>query len=174
MILMSTNDPEPDGSRDQAIQDHLHGLPEGHYCRLLISCETAQDLSILNYFNTNQQQPEEFHQTLSNRQIATAGMKLGSRQTDADGWSKGSGCSECCNQNGLIVVPGMANPNANQNGNGNVVATWAEGNGNGNNENQIRCYNCRGLGNLAWNCTVRPRRRDAAYLQTQLRIAQKE
>ncbi|GJU80645.1 hypothetical protein Tco_1283010 [Tanacetum coccineum] len=68
----------------------------------------------------------------------------------------------------------MANPNANQNGNGNVVATRAEGNGNGNNENQIRCYNCRGLGNLAWNCTVRPRRRDAAYLQTQLLIAQKE
>ncbi|GJS68592.1 retrovirus-related pol polyprotein from transposon TNT 1-94 [Tanacetum coccineum] len=32
----------------------------------------------------------------------------------------------------------------------------------------------RGLGHLARNCTVRPRRRDAAYLQTQLLIAQKE
>ncbi|GJS18908.1 hypothetical protein Tco_0413380, partial [Tanacetum coccineum] len=31
-----------------------------------------------------------------------------------------------------------------------------------------------GLGHLARNCTVRPRRRDAAYLQTQLLIAQKE
>ncbi|GJV91623.1 hypothetical protein Tco_1539436 [Tanacetum coccineum] len=50
-------------------------------------------------------------------------------------------------QNGLIVVPGIANPNVNQNGNGNVVAARAE---------------------------VRPRRRDAAYLQTQLLIAQKE
>ncbi|GJX09022.1 integrase, catalytic region, zinc finger, CCHC-type containing protein [Tanacetum coccineum] len=40
--------------------------------------------------------------------------------------------------------------------------------------NQIRCYNCRGLGHYARNCTVRPRRRDAAYLQTQLLIAQKE
>ncbi|GKA93878.1 integrase, catalytic region, zinc finger, CCHC-type containing protein [Tanacetum coccineum] len=40
--------------------------------------------------------------------------------------------------------------------------------------NQIECYNCRGLGHLARNCTVRPRRRDAAYLQTQLLIAQKE
>ncbi|GKA41901.1 retrovirus-related pol polyprotein from transposon TNT 1-94 [Tanacetum coccineum] len=62
----------------------------------------------------------------------------------------------------------------NQNGNGNVVAAWAEGNANGNNGNQIRCYNCRGLGYLARNCTVRPRRRDVAYLQTQLLIAQKE
>ncbi|GJX33350.1 retrovirus-related pol polyprotein from transposon TNT 1-94 [Tanacetum coccineum] len=74
------------------------------------------------------------------------------------------------NQNGLIAVPGIAN----QNGNGNVVAAWAEGNGNGNNDNQIRCYNCRGLGHYARNCTVRPRRRDVAYLQTQLLIAQKE
>ncbi|GKE51741.1 hypothetical protein Tco_1486897, partial [Tanacetum coccineum] len=32
----------------------------------------------------------------------------------------------------------------------------------------------RGLGHLARNCTVRPRRRDVAYLQTQLLIAQKE
>ncbi|GJV83815.1 integrase, catalytic region, zinc finger, CCHC-type containing protein [Tanacetum coccineum] len=62
----------------------------------------------------------------------------------------------------------------NQNRNGNVVAAWAEGNANGNNGNQIRCYNCRGLGHLARNCTVRPTRRDAAYLQTQLLIAQKE
>ncbi|GJZ41670.1 hypothetical protein Tco_0588556 [Tanacetum coccineum] len=38
------------------------------------------------------------------------------------------------NQNGLIVVLGIANPNANQIGNGNVVAARAEGNGNGNND----------------------------------------
>nr|GEU63207.1 hypothetical protein [Tanacetum cinerariifolium] len=49
------------------------------------------------------------------------------------------------NQNGLIVVPGIANPNPNRNGN--VVAARAE---------------------------VRPKRSDAAYLQTQLLIAQKE
>ncbi|GKC26857.1 retrovirus-related pol polyprotein from transposon TNT 1-94, partial [Tanacetum coccineum] len=77
-------------------------------------------------------------------------------------------------QNGLIVVLGIANQNVNQNGNGNVVAARAEGNGNGNNENQVRCYNCRGMGHLARNCTVRPRRMDVAYLQTQLLIAQKE
>nr|GEZ69153.1 hypothetical protein [Tanacetum cinerariifolium] len=32
----------------------------------------------------------------------------------------------------------------------------------------------KGLGHIARNCTARPRRRDAAYLQTQLLIAQKE
>nr|GEV83193.1 hypothetical protein [Tanacetum cinerariifolium] len=63
---------------------------------------------------------------------------------------------------------------ANQNGNGNVVIARAEGNENENNGNQIRCYNYRGLGHLARNCTVRPRKRDAAYLQTHLMIAQKE
>nr|GEX70301.1 hypothetical protein [Tanacetum cinerariifolium] len=38
----------------------------------------------------------------------------------------------------------------------------------------IRRYNYGGLGHLARNCKVRPRRRDVAYLQTQLLIAQKE
>ncbi|GKB11008.1 integrase, catalytic region, zinc finger, CCHC-type containing protein [Tanacetum coccineum] len=88
--------------------------------------------------------------------------------------AQNQGIQNAGNQNGLVVVPGIANQNANQNGIGNVVAARAEGNGNGNNGNQIRCYNCRGLGHLAKNCTVRPRRRDAAYLQTQLLIAQKE
>nr|GFC11166.1 hypothetical protein [Tanacetum cinerariifolium] len=50
----------------------------------------------------------------------------------------------------------------------------AEGNAAGQNGNQIRCYNCRGIVHYARNCTVRPRRRDAAYLQTQLLIAHKE
>ncbi|GJR76590.1 integrase, catalytic region, zinc finger, CCHC-type containing protein [Tanacetum coccineum] len=72
------------------------------------------------------------------------------------------------NHNRLIVVPGIANPNAKQNRNGNFVAAQAEGNGNGNNKNQIRCYNCRGMGHLTRNCIVRPRRRDAAYLQRDL------
>nr|GFB87496.1 hypothetical protein [Tanacetum cinerariifolium] len=64
------------------------------------------------------------------------------------------------NQNGLIGVQGSGNQN--QIRNGNLVAARAEGNAAGQNENQIR------------NCTARPRRRDAAYLQTQLLIAQKE
>ncbi|GKE12160.1 hypothetical protein Tco_1415711 [Tanacetum coccineum] len=76
------------------------------------------------------------------------------------------------NQNGLIVVLGIANQIPN--GNGNVVAAQAEGNANGNNGNHIRCYNYRGLGHFARNCIVRPRRKVVAYLQTQLLIAQKE
>nr|GFC43295.1 hypothetical protein [Tanacetum cinerariifolium] len=47
----------------------------------------------------------------------------------------------------------------------------SEGNAAGHSRNQIRCYNCRGIGHYARNYTARPRRRDAAYLQTQLLIA---
>nr|GFA55351.1 hypothetical protein [Tanacetum cinerariifolium] len=65
------------------------------------------------------------------------------------------------NLNELVVVPEITN----KNGTGNVVAARAEGTRNG---NQARCYNCKGLGHIARNCTARPRRRDAAYLQTQL------
>nr|GFC76232.1 hypothetical protein [Tanacetum cinerariifolium] len=66
------------------------------------------------------------------------------------------------------------NGNKNQIGNGNLVAARAEGNITGQNGNQIRCYNYMGVCHYARNCTVRPRRKDAAYLQTQLLITQKE
>nr|GFD12353.1 hypothetical protein [Tanacetum cinerariifolium] len=72
--------------------------------------------------------------------------------------------------NGLIGDTG----NGNQNGNGSLVAARVEGNASGHNDNQIRRYNCMGVGHFARNCMVRRRRRDAAYLQTQLLIAQKE
>ncbi|GJW23344.1 integrase, catalytic region, zinc finger, CCHC-type containing protein [Tanacetum coccineum] len=116
-------------------------------------------------FKLNYSTPTNNNQRISsnprNRQIAQSGMNLG-QDNQMQMYVR--------NQNGLIVVPGIAN----QIGNGNVVAARVEGNAVGNNGNQIRCYNCRGLGHLAKNCTVRPRRRDAAYLQTQLLIAQKE
>nr|GEX51188.1 hypothetical protein [Tanacetum cinerariifolium] len=58
--------------------------------------------------------------------------------------------------------------------NGNVETTPAEGNGNGINSNPIKCYNCRGEGHYANNCTLKPRKWDVAYLQQQLQIAQEE
>nr|GFC62429.1 Gag-Pol polyprotein [Tanacetum cinerariifolium] len=76
------------------------------------------------------------------------------------------------NPNGLMGV--QRNGNQNQIGIGNLVAARAKGNAAGQNGNQIRYYNCRGIGHYARNCIARPRRRDAAYLQTQLLIAQKE
>nr|GEY96502.1 hypothetical protein [Tanacetum cinerariifolium] len=54
------------------------------------------------------------------------------------------------------------------------IKARAKGNAAGHNGNQIRYYNCKGVGHFARKCTVRPRRRDVAYLQTQLLIAQKE
>nr|GFB74018.1 hypothetical protein [Tanacetum cinerariifolium] len=76
------------------------------------------------------------------------------------------------NQNRLIGV--LVNANQNSNGNGNLVAARAKGNATGHNGNQIRCYNCRAVGHFSRNFTVRPRRRDAAYLQNHLLIDQKE
>ncbi|GJV20975.1 gag-pol polyprotein [Tanacetum coccineum] len=132
--------------------------------------------------NTNQQQPENFIKPTQWADCST-GYEYGSRQTYANGWRMSGiqaiqnavqnlGVQNVGNQNGLIVVLRIANQNPN--GNGNVVAAQAEGTTNGNNDNHIRCHNCRGLGHLAKNCTVRPRRRDVAYLQTQLLITQKE
>nr|GFC42482.1 hypothetical protein [Tanacetum cinerariifolium] len=46
-------------------------------------------------------------------------------------------------KNGLIGVQG----------NGSLVAARAEGNAAGQNVNQIRCYNCKGVGHYARNCT---------------------
>ncbi|GKA79508.1 hypothetical protein Tco_0786104, partial [Tanacetum coccineum] len=121
-----------------------------------------------NAFKLNYSTPTNNNHRISsnprNRQIAQPGMNFGQdNQMQMVGGNGGNQFRQYAGQNV-----------GNQNGNGNVVAARAEGNANRNNGNQIRCYNYRGLGHLARNCTVRPRRRDAAYLQTQLLIAQKE
>ncbi|GJR59901.1 hypothetical protein Tco_1502063 [Tanacetum coccineum] len=110
--------------------------------------------------------------------ISQPGMNMGQdRQMQMVGGNGGNQFRQYArqnvgNQNGYNAVQNVKNQ-VNPNGNGNVVAARAEGNANGNNGNQIRCYNYRGLGHFARN-SVRPIRRDPAYLQTQLLIAQKE
>ncbi|GJX58091.1 integrase, catalytic region, zinc finger, CCHC-type containing protein [Tanacetum coccineum] len=148
----------------------------------LVLMAKAFKLNYSTLTNNNQRISPNLH----NRQIAQPDMNLGQdRQMQmirvqnvenqvVQNVVQNSGVQNVGNQNGLIVVLGIANQNANQNGNGNVVPARAKGNGNRNNRNQVRCYNCRGMGHLARNCTVRPRRRDVAYLETQLLIAQKE
>nr|GEX19294.1 hypothetical protein [Tanacetum cinerariifolium] len=133
-------------------------------------------------FKLNYSTPTNNNQRISsnprNRQIV--GYEYGSRQINADGWRnqviqnavQNLRVQYIRNQNGLIGVQG--NGNQNQIENGNLVAARAKGNAARQNGNQIRCYNYRGVCHYARNCTVRPRRRDAAYLQTQFLIAQKE
>nr|GFC90865.1 hypothetical protein [Tanacetum cinerariifolium] len=136
-------------------------------------------------FKLNYSTPTNNNQRISsnprNRQIAQPGMNMGQdRQMQMVRGNGGNQFRQNAgnparyndvirNQNGLISV--QRNGNQNQIGNGNLVAARAEGNAAGQNGNQIRCYNCRVVGHYARNCTVRPKRRDAAYLQTQLLIA---
>ncbi|GJU48199.1 hypothetical protein Tco_1217754 [Tanacetum coccineum] len=131
---------------------------------------------LMNDFKRNKHFPEKIASNL--KQIAQLDMNMGQdRQMQMVKGNGGNQLKQYAgqnvgNQNWYNAVQNVGNQNPN--GNGNVVAARAEGNAIGNNGNQIRCYNYRGLGHLVKNCTVRPRRRDAAYLQTQLLIAQKE
>nr|GFD15571.1 hypothetical protein [Tanacetum cinerariifolium] len=150
-------------------------------------------------FKLNYSTPTNNNQRISsnqrNRQIAQPGMNMGQdRQMQMVGGYGGNQFRQYAGQNtgnlnGDNAVQNVGNQVAqnlrvqnvgNQNGligvqgNGNLVAVRAEGNAAGHNGNQIRCYNYRGVGHFARDCTVRPRRMDAAYLQTQLLIAQKE
>nr|GEY85826.1 hypothetical protein [Tanacetum cinerariifolium] len=148
---------------DQAIQTILTGLLKDIYAAIdknfIIPPQQADCTAMYEYGQDRQMQMVGVH---------NVGNKIGQNVV------QNLGIQNVRNQNRLIGVPGIANQIANQNQNVNVVASRAEGNGNGTNGNLIRCYNCRGLGHYTRNCTVRPKRRDAVDLQTQLLIAQKE
>nr|GEX72880.1 hypothetical protein [Tanacetum cinerariifolium] len=104
-------------------------------------------------YSTPTNNNQRISSNLRNRQIAQPGKNMGQDRQ-------------------MQMVRG--NGNQNQIRNGNLVAARAEGNAAGQNGNQIRCYNYKGVGHYARNCTVRLRRRDATYHQTQLLITQKE
>nr|GFA14136.1 hypothetical protein [Tanacetum cinerariifolium] len=109
---------------------------------------TAMNMTLVlmaKAFKLNYSTPTNNNQRISsnprNRKIAQPGMNLGQdRHMRMVGGNGGNRFRQ------LIVVPGIVNHN--RNGNFNVVAARAEGNANRNNSNQIRCYNCRGLGDL--------------------------
>nr|GFB78581.1 hypothetical protein [Tanacetum cinerariifolium] len=151
----------------------LLGLPEDIYAAV-DSCKTAQEIWLRPEWSrhvTIVHQTKDLH-TADYTQLydfLKYNQKEESGYSECCSESKGSECwkSEWFNWCSIIG-------NQNQIGNGNFVAARAEGNAAGKNENQTRCYNCRGVCHYDRNCTVKPRRRDAAYLQTQLLIAQKE
>nr|GEV41862.1 hypothetical protein [Tanacetum cinerariifolium] len=107
-------------------------------------------------FKLNYSSPTNNNQRISsnprNRQIAQPGMNMGQdRQMQMVGGNGGKQFRQYAVQNARNLTR-----------HNDVIG------------NQIRCYNCRGVGHYARNYTVKPRRRDAAYIQTQLLIAQKE
>ncbi|GKB64866.1 hypothetical protein Tco_0921052 [Tanacetum coccineum] len=144
----------------------------------IIDPTTAMNMALVlmaKTFKLNYSTPTNNNQIISsnlcNRQIDQPGMNMG--QDKQMQMVRGNGGNQfrqyagqnIRNQNGYNTVQNVGNQ-VNSNGNGNVVAARAEVNAIGNNGNQIRCYNYRGLGHLARNCTVRPRRRDVVYLHT--------
>nr|GEX87158.1 hypothetical protein [Tanacetum cinerariifolium] len=169
---------------DQAIQTILLGLPEDIYV-VVDSCETAKEIwervrqmrkvsdigeqeknaKLFNEWEKFTSTDGESIKLYYHRHVTTVRQIKNLHEADFTQIYNFLKINQ--EENGLVIVPGIAN----QNGTGNVVAAKAEGTGNG---NQARCYNCRELGYIARNYTARPRRRDAAYLQTQLLIAQKE
>nr|GEX91339.1 hypothetical protein [Tanacetum cinerariifolium] len=100
-------------------------------------------------FKLNYSTPTNNNQRISsnprNRQIAQPGMNMGQdRQMQMIGGNGGNKFRQNAgNLNGYNAVQN------NQVGNGNLVAIRAEGNAAGLNGNQIRCYNCKGIGNPA-------------------------
>ncbi|GKA75906.1 copia protein, partial [Tanacetum coccineum] len=164
------NNLQPEWSRHVTIVHQKKELNTTNYTSYLTTAMNMALVLMAKEFKLNYSTPTNNYQRISsnphNRQIAQPGMDIGQdRQMQM---VRGNGGNQFIqhagqnignhigNQNGLIVVPGIANQNPN--GNGNVVVARAKGNAIGNNGNQIRCYNCKGFGHLARNCTVRPRR----------------
>ena len=59
------------------------------------------------------------------------------------------------------------------NQNRNVAAPVVGNLGNVNQGNPLKCFNCQGVGHMARKCPTKPNKRDTAYLQKALILAQK-
>nr|GEU81820.1 hypothetical protein [Tanacetum cinerariifolium] len=165
---------------EESIESYYHRFRHVTIVRQTKNLHEADFTQIYDFLKMNQDEDKQTQNVRGNggNQFGQYARQVAQNQQGYNAWKNGGiqgvqnavqneGVWNGGNQNGLVVVPGIAN----QNGTGNVVTTKAEGTGNG---NQAMCYNCRGLGHIARNCTARPKRRDVAYLQTQLLIAQKE
>nr|GEW55579.1 hypothetical protein [Tanacetum cinerariifolium] len=158
---------------NQAIQTILLGLPEDIYAAV-DSCETAQEiwLSVQQMMKGSDIGIQEKKAKLFNeweRFTSNEGESIESYyhrflKLVVQNAVQNPRVQNIGYQNVLIGVQG--NGNQDQIENCNLMAPHSEGNTVGQNGNQIRCYNCRGVGHYVRNCTVRPMRRDDAYLQT--------
>nr|GEV32189.1 hypothetical protein [Tanacetum cinerariifolium] len=170
---------------DQAIQTILLSLPEDIYAAV-DSCETAQEIwsssthgnfhNPYNFpaphqdqpsFNQNYMQqpmpnPEDITDPTTAMNMALALMAKAFKLNYSTPTNNNQMISSNPH-NRQIAQPGM---NMGQDRQIQMVR--------GNGEYQFRQYVGQNVGNLNGNCTVMPRRRDAAYLQTQLLISQKE
>nr|GEW55344.1 retrotransposon protein, putative, unclassified [Tanacetum cinerariifolium] len=156
--VLTENDIKQMDADDPAIQTILWGLLEDVY-DVVDSCETAKEV-----WERVRQMMKDINDPTESINTALILFAKAFQLTTPTNNNQRTSSNP---RNRQIAQLGIAN----RNGTGNIVAARAEGTGNG---NQVRCYNCRGLGHIARNCTSRPRRRDVAYLQTQLLIAQKE
>nr|GEW73056.1 Gag-Pol polyprotein [Tanacetum cinerariifolium] len=107
-------------ANDQAIQTTLLSLPEEIYV-------ATKDLHEVDYTQLydflKMNQEENVENQIGYNVVHNAGNPVVHNAV------QNLGFQNVRNHNGLIVVLGIANPNANQNGNSNVVAARADGNG---------------------------------------------
>ncbi|GJU52027.1 hypothetical protein Tco_1221582 [Tanacetum coccineum] len=116
---------------DQATQTIRMGLPKDIYA-IVDSCDTTREI----WLRVKQMMKGSSIGITRNQNGYNAVQNVKNQVFQNE--VQNPGVQNVGNQNGLIVVPMIANQNANQTRNGNVVAARARGNSNGNNEAGIQ------------------------------------